>query len=204
MQELKIEEMNQVLFTAPDGMLGLCDSGRPYCLPFGFVWADDTLYLSLFPSGRKWACLQKDPQVCFTVYSWNEDHTRWSSVMIEGELIAVTELSEIEVKHQERIYKQYTKSTDTPLSKEEFVNNSVAKAVEGGMTTQEYIDMFKPDMESTRDILEIAMSIEAQALDLYSRASERSTDSNSKAALSQIADEERTHLDQLGQLMDNS
>ncbi len=112
-------------------------------------------------------------------------------------------LSDIEVKHQERIYKQYTQITKSPLSKDEFVKTMVAGAVEGGMTTREYIDMFKPDLESTIDIIEIAMSIEAQALDLYRRASESSKDETGKAALSQIADEERAHLNQLGQLIEN-
>lgn len=105
MQKLLPEEITRVLETTQDGMLGMCDSGKPYCLPFGFVWADGTLYLSLFPTGRKWACLQKNPQVCFTVYSWNADHTHWSSVVIEGELMAVTDLSEIEIMIRANIKK---------------------------------------------------------------------------------------------------
>ena len=48
----------------------------------------------------------------------------------------------------------------------------------------------------------MAMSIEAQALDLYFRASERVEDDKGKDFLSQMADEERTHLKQLGNLMD--
>ena len=54
-----------------------------------------------------------------------------------------------------------------------------------------------------KDIIEVAMSIEAQALDLYSRAADRSNNPESKKALIQIADEERTHLTQLGKLMDS-
>ena len=46
------------------------------------------------------------------------------------------------------------------------------------------------------------MSIEAQALDLYTRASERSEDQRSEEALKKIAEEERVHLEQLGKLMD--
>jgi nitroimidazol reductase NimA-like FMN-containing flavoprotein (pyridoxamine 5'-phosphate oxidase superfamily) len=97
MQEISLEEINRVLETATDGMLGLCDNGKPYCLPFGFVWAHDTIYISMFATGRKWTCLQNNPQVCFTVYGWNEDHTRWSSAVIEGELMAVTDSAEIEI-----------------------------------------------------------------------------------------------------------
>jgi len=46
------------------------------------------------------------------------------------------------------------------------------------------------------------MSIEAQALDLYTRAANRSTDEHSRETLKKIAEEERTHLEQLAKLMD--
>ena len=49
----------------------------------------------------------------------------------------------------------------------------------------------------------MAMSIEAQALDLHLRASDRSSDSQSQKVLKQIADEERTHLVQLGKLIES-
>jgi rubrerythrin len=47
------------------------------------------------------------------------------------------------------------------------------------------------------------MSIEAQALDLYTRAANRSTDERSRGALKKIAEEERAHLEQLAKLMDS-
>ena len=75
-------------------------------------------------------------------------------------------------------------------------------SLEGGLTTDEYIQMFKPDWESAVDIISLAMSIEAQALDLYTRAAERSEDPRSEEALKKIAEEERVHLEQLGKLMD--
>jgi rubrerythrin len=46
------------------------------------------------------------------------------------------------------------------------------------------------------------MSIEAQALDLYLRASEKAQHEAGKKALIQIANEEKTHLARLGQLME--
>ena len=97
MQQLGKEETIRILETATDGMLGLCDNGKPYCIPFGFVWINDTIYLSMFPTGRKWGIIQHNPQVCFSIYSWNTHHTRWSSVIIEGKITAVDDLSEIEL-----------------------------------------------------------------------------------------------------------
>jgi rubrerythrin len=112
-------------------------------------------------------------------------------------------LSQIEVKHQDRIFNEYITITGKSVSREEFEKNIVSKAVEGGLTTEEYANIFQPDWESVPDIIGLAMSIEAQALDLYLRAADRSSDPQSKKALIQIADEERTHLAQLGKLMES-
>jgi rhodanese-related sulfurtransferase/rubrerythrin len=112
-------------------------------------------------------------------------------------------LSEIEVIHQERIFNEYIKMTGKSVTREEFEKNIVVKTVEGGLTTEEYANLFQPDWESVKDIVEVAMSIEAQALDLYQRAGDRSSDLQSQKVLRQIADEERTHLAQLGNLIES-
>lgn len=112
-------------------------------------------------------------------------------------------LSEIEVKHQKRIFDEYIQVTEKSIDRSEFESKIVADAVEGGYTTEQYIEMFKPDWESPTDIISLAMSIEAQALDLYSRAAAKSSDERSKLSLQRIAEEERSHLEQLGKLMDN-
>lgn len=111
-------------------------------------------------------------------------------------------LSEIEVLHQDRIFKEYLQVSGKQLSRQAFEEDLVVSAVEGGMTTDEYVQMYQPDWESAVDVLSLAMAIEAQALDLYTRASERSQDPRSKEALKTIAEEERVHLVQLGKLMD--
>ena len=112
-------------------------------------------------------------------------------------------LSDIEVKHQDRIFDEYLLITGEKIDRESFDRKIVASVVEGGLTTEEYIAMFKPDLTSQGDIVSLAMSIEAQALDLYTRASEKSGDKRRKEALQRIAQEERTHLEQLGQLFNN-
>ena len=111
-------------------------------------------------------------------------------------------LSEIEVKHQERVLEEYRKITASSITREEFEKKVVVSTLEGGLTTEEYTTLFHPNWESVTDIIEVAMSIEAQALDLYLRASERSDEPQSQKVLRQIADEERTHLAQLGKLIE--
>ena len=111
-------------------------------------------------------------------------------------------LSDIEVIHQNRILKEYVLITGKEIDRDTFESGRVEKAVEGGLTTDEYIRLFKPDLNSLSDIVDLAMSIEAQALDLYSRAADRSTDKRSQEAMKKIAEEERVHLAQLAKLMD--
>ena len=96
MKDLTKEEMIRVLKKEEDGVIAFTDGTVPYCIPFGHVYVNDRVYLSLFPKGRKWGLLQNNPNVCFTVYSWNDDHTEWSSVVIDGVFEAVNEILEIE------------------------------------------------------------------------------------------------------------
>ena len=111
-------------------------------------------------------------------------------------------LSDIEVIHQNRILKEYVLITGKEIDRDTFESEQVEKAVEGGLTTDEYIRLFKPDLNVLSDIVDLAMSIEAQALDLYTRVANRSTDERSRGALNKIAEEERVHLEQLAKLMD--
>ncbi len=112
-------------------------------------------------------------------------------------------LSDIEIKHKERVFEEYLAVTGKIESVQDFEKNMVTAAVEGGLTTEEYINLFQPDFESEIDIISLAMSIEAQALDLYQRAADNTADEKSKAVLHQIAAEEAAHLSQLGRLMDD-
>ncbi len=114
-----------------------------------------------------------------------------------------TEMADIELKHQDRIFSEYRQLMGPSVDRESFEQKTLKEVVEGGLTTDEYIQRFKPSLESPRDIISLAMSIEAQALDLYQRAADRSNDPQGQKALRQIADEEKAHLAQLGKLMDS-
>jgi sulfur-carrier protein adenylyltransferase/sulfurtransferase len=110
------------------------------------------------------------------------------------------QLSEIEVKHQNRIFSEYLKLTGSSMSRADFIQKILPAAMEGGLTTEEFLQRYPHDLESQTEIISLAMGIEAQALDLYQRAAERVMPDATKTALMQIASEERTHLQQLGKL----
>jgi rubrerythrin len=111
-------------------------------------------------------------------------------------------LSAIEIKHQDRIFAEYCKITGTDVNRDEFEKEVVAPAMEGGLTTEEYLKLYEPDLEVVEEVISLAMAIEAQALDLYQRASEQAASEESRVALMQIANEERAHLEQLAKLFE--
>jgi rhodanese-related sulfurtransferase/rubrerythrin len=111
-------------------------------------------------------------------------------------------LAGIEVKHQDRVYELYSSMAARPLSREDFAERTVSGVVEGGLSTEEYIALFSPDLDDPTDVVDVAMSIEAQAFDLYTRAARKCSDAGSRGAFLQIAEEEKVHMAELGRLID--
>ena len=112
-------------------------------------------------------------------------------------------LAEIEIKHKDRLFAEYTRLTGQD-DRGAFECSQVSPFMEGGLTTEEYMDRFKPDLNSVVDVISMAMSIEAQALDLYSRAAAWTKNDENRQILEQIASEEKAHLQRLGQLLDET
>jgi len=111
-------------------------------------------------------------------------------------------LAEIEIKHKDRLFDEYARLTGRD-DRGAFEFAFVTPLLEGGMTTEEYLDRFQPDLDNPVDVVSMAMSIEAQALDLYLRAADAAQNDENRAILEQIAGEEKTHLERLGRLLDD-
>ncbi len=116
-------------------------------------------------------------------------------------IILFRKLSDIEDVHRENVFKEYVRLTGDD-DRKAFETNVRKDALEGGMTTAQYLDLFKPDLTDLVDCISLAMSIEAQAYDLYSRAARATDIAENKKALSKIANEEIYHIEQLARLMD--
>ena len=54
-------------------------------------------------------------------------------------------LSDIEALHQDRILEEYNHITGEDVDRERFESGRMEKAVEGGLTTDEYLGLYKPD-----------------------------------------------------------
>lgn len=111
-------------------------------------------------------------------------------------------LAEIEIKHKDRIFAEYVRLTGNN-DQAAFESVVVTPLLEGGLTTEQYLERFQPDLERPADVISLAMSIEAQALDLYTRAADAATNQEHREVLTQIAREEQTHLIRLGELLDD-
>jgi len=112
-------------------------------------------------------------------------------------------LADIEILHQERLVQLYSEFTGRQITMSEFSAKIVKPAMEGGLTTEEYLQRYHTDLDSELEVLGLAMAIEAQALDLYMRAAADSDNSEAKKVLLQIAGEERSHIASLSHFIDN-
>ncbi len=78
----------------------------------------------------------------------------------------------------------------------------VIQALEAGLSTEEVLNRIEPAQDSVQKILDLDMSIEAQAWDLYQRAADRQPDKEGRLLLEQLVNEEKSHLLQLGRLLE--
>ena len=111
-------------------------------------------------------------------------------------------LADIELQHEKQLLELYRQVTGSSIPENTFQTEKVQPAMEGGLTTAQYLERFNPDLESEVDILSLAISIEGQALDLYQRAANRAEQENVSTVLRHIANEERAHINKLTQYLD--
>jgi len=115
-----------------------------------------------------------------------------SERMDDPEVVGLlNKLAKIEKNHKKRLFDLYITLEPT-----------VTDVMEGGFTTEEFLEKNTDSMKTLPDVLSIAMMLETQAMDLYMRYSEKSKDVKSKAVLFDIAEEEKAHLKALGRLME--
>jgi sulfur-carrier protein adenylyltransferase/sulfurtransferase len=109
-------------------------------------------------------------------------------------------LASFELGHKKVLATQYQRLTGGTLSPDNLEN--LGKAVEGGVSTQEYMDRMGVDPKSAEEIVSFAMAIEAQAMDLYSRAAEQAAGDLAET-FTTLSGQEKDHLRQLGRFMSN-
>lgn len=115
---------------------------------------------------------------------------------------SLLKLAGIEVNHKGRLYRLYATLDGSVRDQAVFESTIVSAAMEGGFTTEEFLERNGQSLGTDLDVIGMAMTIETQALDLYMRFSRRSGDQRSREVIHDLAEEEKTHLSTLGRLIE--
>jgi rubrerythrin len=130
-------------------------------------------------------------------------YTAAAGLAIEPEVgRLLTNLAEIEVRHQDRLFELYLAIEPGPLGRDAFEAEIKSEMTEGGFNPDELLERNLPTFKSARDVLNFAMMLEAQAMDLYMRYADKSEDPKVKEIFFKMADEEKAHLKSLGVLQE--
>lgn len=125
-----------------------------------------------------------------------------ANLAIDPEVVRIlARLAEIEVRHKQRLFELYLAVESNPLDREAFAVEINSEMTEGGFSPDKLLEQNLPTFKSAADVLNFAMMLEAQAMDLYMRYANKCEDQQVKAILFKMADEEKAHLQSLGDLL---
>ena len=107
-------------------------------------------------------------------------------------------LVHIEEKHKDKLFALYQTLEPGTRERTLFEEKIVSGVMEGGFTGEEFLEKNKPLLDTVENLLSLAMMLEAQALDLYTRYAQKVEDVQSRSVLHDIAEDEKGHLAALG------
>lgn len=113
-----------------------------------------------------------------------------------------TKLASIEDRHKGFLVDLLGSMDSSGISAAILGPEDTALLAEGGFSGQELIERNRDVLDSVANLLDLALMIEAQALDLYLRLERKVQDDSGRALLRRIAEEEKGHLAALGDLRD--
>ena len=109
-----------------------------------------------------------------------------------------TRLMGFEDMHKGRLLAEYRQTHGV----EAMPGKAVAGIMEGGARVEDFLAQAESHLHTKQEILELAMALEAQALDLYSRMAQKSGQQEVRAFFLRLADEEKAHLAYLAEALD--
>jgi rhodanese-related sulfurtransferase/rubrerythrin len=121
----------------------------------------------------------------------------------DQELVSLlTKLGHIEEAHKRQVFERYQAVTPGAPDMAALEVQVAGDVMEGGYRVTDFLAKNEPHLKSALQVLEVAMMVETQALDLYLRFADKSRDEETRATLFAIAEEEKGHLAALGRLLD--
>jgi rubrerythrin len=134
-------------------------------------------------------------------HSLGEFYGKARQTVQDRELAELMEkLANVENKHKAYLIELYTAVDSRSAGREPLEAEMASKIMEGGFDSAEFLKKNERFMQSVPDLLDLAMMVETQALDLYIRFAGRTENEQTKQVLYKIADEEKGHLAALGEL----
>ncbi|MFZ5447237.1 MAG: rhodanese-like domain-containing protein [Thermodesulfobacteriota bacterium] len=113
-----------------------------------------------------------------------------------------TQLARVEVRHEERLFEAYRQVEPGARDRESFEASVVPGTLEGGFDAQEFMESNKSHLQTPPQVLDLAMMLETQALDLYLRFADHCQQAQTREVLFALAGEEKAHLASLGRLLE--
>jgi sulfur-carrier protein adenylyltransferase/sulfurtransferase len=113
-------------------------------------------------------------------------------------------LAQVEERHEARLFAAYRQVEPGTGDRESFEATIVPATLEGGFDPGQFLETNKPHLKTAPEVLDLAMMLETQALDLYLRFADRSAQAQTKEVLLTLAGEEKAHLASLGDLLETT
>jgi len=126
-----------------------------------------------------------------------------TKMAIEPEVIKVlAKLADIEDRHKQKLFDLYKTIAAADTAIESFEATVTSEWIEGGFHPDNLLQESMPALGNASDVLNLAMMLEAQGMDLYRRYAEKSQDPRVREILFTLADDEKAHLKSLGTLLE--
>ena len=129
--------------------------------------------------------------------------TQMASSVERAEIVdTFRQLARFEREHQVTLFKIAERLDPSIMDEGELEKRAAIDALEGGITAEVLMEQNQDYLRTAKGVVETAMMIEAQALDLYMRYADKADNEEAVKLLRQLAEEEKNHLRVLGRLMD--
>ena len=126
-----------------------------------------------------------------------------AQLAIASEIVSVlSRLAEIEVRHKQKLFDLYQTIDANATNLAGFEETVHSELMEGGLDPDRLLEASMPTFKTASDVLNFAMMLEAQGMDLYMRYAEKSQDPRVREILFTMADDEKAHLKSLGNLFE--
>ena len=110
-------------------------------------------------------------------------------------------LSQAEIEHEEKLWQTYEELTGGRITREAFESDVNTQTVEGGKTADQVLVQYPDWIHDPHEALQLAMSLETDAVDLYLRMAQKSGNEETRTLFYSLAGEEKIHLRRLGQFL---